>query len=331
MSVPPSVDVLVNKWLRAAPPPPLIYSNDRLLKFLGDWLYADYQPVPEKPAFRERLSRWLDILPGDSDDAQRNADQQTMFNFVPWLLYAAQADMLSIARAAYSGPVTRWLIDTAKVAIDSASASTELRAAEQDTWFASLAGADIGLFCRINNLSTQDVRLEMRFLASIGDAATLTSYLKKDNPEGRKYKRIVIVEDIVGTGTQLASTSSMIKQLSEFDILIVPFFIVPQGLETALSLFNTSRHVQFTPLYCLPEACLIRRYTTGDDPPPELSKMSELVDRSFGGDFGYNGLTGHTADACGTLMLQFSNCPDTVPPVIHSGPCALFPRANRGS
>lgn len=46
-----SVDDLVREWALRAGSSDRLRANERLIRFLGEWLFPDYQPFPEKATF----------------------------------------------------------------------------------------------------------------------------------------------------------------------------------------------------------------------------------------------------------------------------------------
>ena len=320
------MDCLISDWTRISQHDKRIDQNALHLEFLGTWHYSQYRPFPEQPPFWDRLYQWLDHIPNaGSTRRQRNrrrADQQALFNFVPWLLFVAEEDLIAMYRAAYTGHICRWLLDMAGVSVTHPAINDELDKARQATWFGSLAGMDINMFCRVNGVFGQSYRPEFRFLAEFCDMQSLALWLKR-----HKYERIVIVEDIVGTGDQLCDAAGAIKEMHDFKVLFVPLFIAPEGDVFASQLFSESefQHVSYDPLFVLPGDCVVR----SNPEPQECTEFTEFRkvnaahnngDLGFGGDYG-------------TLVLTFANCPDNVPPIIHehssSRPCPLFRRASR--
>ena len=92
-----SIYEIVARWtLRDGPTQHLSATRD-LLRFLTDELYHEYQPFSEKPLFWERLARWL-------SNVKSEADQQRLFEFVPWMLFVGSKEMATMYRAAFTGP-----------------------------------------------------------------------------------------------------------------------------------------------------------------------------------------------------------------------------------
>jgi hypothetical protein len=117
-----------------------------LLELLSQELYSDYQPFPESSPFFERLAEWLDNVRDDE------TSQQLLFEFVPWLLFIGRREMETMYRAAFTGPITRWIIEDAQLDLADPDLPKEFTNAVRETYFGSLAGMDVGGFFRVNGL-----------------------------------------------------------------------------------------------------------------------------------------------------------------------------------
>ncbi len=320
------MDSLINEWTRVSKHDQRIDRNAAHLKFLGTWHYSQYRPYPEKPPFWDRLYLWLNQIETGVTGAQRalrrRAAQQALFNFVPWLLFVAEEDLIATYRAAYTGHICRWLVDVIGGNVTDPDIDAKLQQARLATWFGSLAGMDVNTFCRVNGIFGQSYRPEFRFLAKFNDLPLLARKLADEN-----YKRIVIVEDLVGTGEQLSDAAPAIKAMNNFKLLFVPLFIAPEGDESAVRLFNDPEfaHVTYDPLFILPSDCIINSAKARGE-SKEFTDFRKVNATYNGGDLGI-GID------YGTLVLTYANCPDNVPPIIHeptpSRPLPLFHRASR--
>jgi hypothetical protein len=324
--MPHRMDTLISEWTSVSKHDPRIDDNSELLSFLGTWLYSQYQPFPEKSPFWDRLFRWLDQIPNNTAPKikkRRQLDQQVLFNFVPSLLFVAEEELLATYRAAYTGPICRWILKQSGITLDDPNLDERLKTERNATWFGCLAGMDINTFCRVNGVFGQSFRPEFRFLAKFCDMKKLSSWLKE-----KDYRRIVIVEDIIGTGEQLEQTMGALAKLSDVPIKLVPLFIAPQGDRRVRQLLKTLvyAHVAYEPIFVLPHECLVDE-TPAEEDSSEIREFREVNNRLFKDRFG-EGLFGF-GKTYGTLVLTYANCPDNVPPIVHNGKHALFPRASR--
>lgn len=246
-----------------------------------------------------------------------------MFDFVLHLLFAAERDLTSMYRAAYDGPIRRWLIDQGGLLLDNANLNAELDQLRRDTWFGSLAGMEVGGFCRVNRIFPQSYRPEFRFIAEFCKPAQIKKWLQSEG-----YKRIVVVEDMVGTGEQFEEALPALRGVGgkeePIQVLFVPLFIPPAGFEFVCEQLEKpgNRHITCQPMVILPESVLIRRDAHAGE-SEDVARFRAVILRHGDADFGFG-------DKYGTLALSYLNCPDNVPRIIHSpAATALFPRASR--
>ena len=90
-----SVDQLVSQWTAVAGSDQELNGITKLLAFLSEELYRDYEPYAEWPIFWERLGSWIQNVEGESD-------QQNLFRLVPWLLFFGKEEMKAMYRAAFA-------------------------------------------------------------------------------------------------------------------------------------------------------------------------------------------------------------------------------------
>ncbi len=323
----PGIDDLVGRWTEATGDT-LKYGGTRdLLHFMSRELYGDYQPYPDGPNFLDRLASWLHNL------CDNTAGQQLLFEFVPWLLFIGHREMTSMYRAAYNGPITRWIIDQASLDIFDPELPRKFSSELDRTWFGSLAGMDIGSFMRTNGIDEQSLRPDFRVLSYfVSDPSTLRDYLTENEHRRGGYSRIVAVEDYVGTGNQMNKASTLLQQLSDFPTLICPIIAAETGVTRGKSIEMASPHISFKECFRIPPAATISSDPVHQEPEfmPDLRKLindtwSRLT-TSARGDRPFGFLNS------GSLVLTYMNCPNNVPPLLHRRMAKwepLFPRVSR--
>lgn len=331
------VEALVAKWTAASGSDSELAATKSLLEFLSQELYGDYEPYAEWPMFWERLGAWI-------QNVLEEADQQALFRMVPWLLFFGKEEMKTMYRAAFAGPITRWVIEKAPLPIGSPDLAVKFEAAIAQTWFGSMAGMDIGSFMRLNGISEQSLRPEFRVLSHLGDPNKIREHLRKPSefrPHG--YQRIVVVEDVVGSGRQMRDAVPILEELREFEVLLCPIIVAKAGCEAGEKIANPNpnptSHITFAPHFRIPDAATLGPEPASDDEPTEFGAIRDLVTRtwdrlkqapSYDLPFGFGNL--------GLLVLTYLNCPNNVPPLFHrmteatdssSGWFPLFPRVVR--
>ena len=339
-----SIDDLVDSWTTvtgdsADPGDTLKYGATRdLLHLLSRKLYADYQPFPEGPPFLERLALWLDNL-RDDENAQK-----LMFEFVPWLLFIGRHEMETMYRAAFTGPISRWIIDEAKLNILDPGLPEKFSEELKRTFFGCLAGMDIGSFIRINSIDEQGLRPDFRVLSYLlpkaidsPDSTAIRKYLQGNNRDKKKYIRIVAVEDIVGTGSQMTEAAKILKTLTEFPTLICPIVAAGTGTDCGKKIAEESPHICFQEYFRIPFLATVSS-TSDEGEPHFFPKLRDLIQQTWprlkNGEYGDNsfGYTPPGSVVPGSLVLTFLNCPNSVPPFFHrkvGGWEPLFPRLVR--
>lgn len=324
--LPTSVRDLVNEWARVSGSDRRLYTKLELLEMLDSDLYSQYQPFPEKPRYMERLFDWI-------MGAALSEDRQTLFEFAMCLLFVGKEDMESLCRAAFEGPILRWIIDVADIDIGSPDAAERLQQARKETFFGSIAGMNIGDFCRYNEIH-QDIRPDFREHALIGDPKSLMKYLRAEG-----FVRVVAVEDYVGTGTQMKKAHKYLKELSNADlpVLLCPLIVAPAGVGVGEKL--AEGNMAFQPVFHIPDAAIIGENASENE--PELtSKLRELLPRLFdkvNGTLPEAQLKGYIKpfgfQNKGTSLLTYLNCPNNVPPIVYhqsdTWTSPLFRRSDR--
>src|ERR1700733_4378902 len=99
----------------------------RQVTWLGKELYDDYEPNAYD-TFDDRFGKWICNVDDD-------ADKKTLFELLHHVFFVGRREFESLCRAAFSGPITRWLIDVESIAIDADDVADHLAAAVERTWF----------------------------------------------------------------------------------------------------------------------------------------------------------------------------------------------------
>ena len=321
-----TVDELVDEWTQVSHSNQQLSGVRDLVRFLSGELYSEYKPILEKPLFWNRLAAWLQNVTSTSD-------RQRMLELVPWLLFIGQNELEWMERAALTGPITRWIIEDARLDITDLNLTARVNEEIGRTFFAGIAG-QFDDFLRINGLGGQSYRPILRDLAKSQEFLLLDREIKKG-----RYRRVVAVEDMVGSGTQMEEAAATIAHLAPRNVLLCPIVVAPAGVErwvNELKPRGDMTHVSFSPLFVIPQNATIPMVPSAGDELIEVKKFRELLQRTWHqvegkspdnqlyGPFGF----GHF----GSLVLSYRNCPDNVPPLVHyDGDMwnSLFPRVPR--
>ena len=322
-----SVDELVDEWTEVSHSDQQLSRVRDLVRFLKDELYNEYKPILAKPLFWDRLATWL-------QNVSVASDRQRMLELVPWLLFIGQNELEWMERAALTGPITRWIIEDARLGITDPHLTKKVNEEIARTFFAGIAGP-IDEFLRINNVAGQSYRPIFRDLAKSQEFQLLDREITKG-----KYRRVVVVEDMVGSGEQMEEAARTIAHLAPKKVLLCPVVVAPAGVKRwidDLQPRGDMSHVSFSPLFVIPPNATIPMTASAGNEFTEIEDFRELLHRTWGqvkgrnpddqlfdGPFGFGRF--------GSLVLTYRNCPDNVPPLVHYDGDqwnSLFPRVPR--
>ena len=324
-----SVDELVDGWTSASGSNQHLSVIRDLVRFLSLELYGQYEPFAAMaPPFWERLAGWL-------QNVGSTKDRQCLLEFVPWLLFIGQEEMKTMYQAAFAGPIRRWIINEAQLDITATDLSEQLAVEVRQTFFGSIAGMQIDSFARINGLGGQSLRPNFRDLSRAGDF----DRFKHDEIQGLGYQRIVAVEDMVGTGTQMMEAAPILAHMTPLKVLLCPIVVAPAGVDRwldELKPFPEYAHFSFEPLFVIPANATLPMKRGRQPEPVEVREFRALLKQTWPqvqgthpssqlySEFGFGNF--------GSLVLSYLNCPDNVPPLVHYEGDQwqpLFPRVPR--
>lgn len=275
-------------------------------------LFHEYKPTkaPREKRFLDRLSDWLNSAPDE-------VDRKVLLQLVTHLFFLGSDEFETLYQAAFDGPVARWLIDALRLKVDQASAQTRLRAAMRHTWFCAITDSmQISEFYHLNHIEGVEIRPVWRTLYEFRTddiVERIDEYLNK-----KEFKRIVLLEDFVGSGNQMKHAVEFVASLpSQPSVLLCPMVICPKGADRARTLAERIDHLTYSPVLELPQPMFLSK----SPGPEEDSFMQELRDtvtrlhpqlkkpKCRYPPFGFRDT--------GALVVMHTNCPNNTLPVIH--------------
>jgi hypothetical protein len=300
------------------------------------WFHSEYRYWQFTPTqaglqpFSQRLWEWL------QNDGLTRDDIGALLRTVPEIQFVDRDDMMTLYRAAYDGPIMRWLMDVLEVrfALPLRDVFVGLYDAIESTWFCAITDSfDIAQFHHANHVAGKDQRPPWRVLKTFGDPLLIRAYMQKEGVE-----RLVLLEDFVGSGTQVSGPLSFAgKMLPDWDILFVPLIITTDGLKRVRDAVISMPRVRIEPVFVIPAHVQVREQAAVNEPQfvsalrPIILKTFDRVKEPRPPDaeplvepFGFGKL--------GTLLVLHTNCPNnTVPLIWRRAPewNALFPRVTR--
>ena len=202
----------------------------------------------------------------------------------------------------------------------------------EDTWFCPVTDSmRINAFLKANGLLGKTHRPDWHSLKRLGDPGKIRQFLTD-----KQIQRIVLLEDFVGTGTQLQSIVPFAATiLPDIDILVVPLIVCDPGDQVGHRLANKYENISYDPVVVIPSEFLIRPDAQPGEPASFeairrlITQVSSRLHRPAPDPESrrYHGYKG-----TGAVVVLYSNCPDNSLPIIHDDTRnwdALFPRVRR--
>jgi hypothetical protein len=302
------------------------------IEYLIAHRFDQYVPtIGPEPDFRTRFIKWLDNG-GLSED-----DQKLLFRLVPYIFFLGREEFIALQRAAFLGPVYRWLVDEIGLTFTDVNRDTKLDAAIRETWFCPITdSAHISDFYHANNLGGVEFRPEWRAAAALsgGDSTMLHQHMAQEG-----FRRVVLIEDLVGSGSQMTDITNLLADLPvTVKVLIVPLVVCPLGATVGRKMASQLPNVAFDPVLELPQHSFVAEVHDPNE-PDFFNSIRDLIQRTYSvvsdgqaahdmikpyGPFGWR--------RTGALIVSYNNTPDnTIPVIQHRSPTwnPLFPRSSR--
>ena len=302
----------------------------REIQFLADERFWQYTPARLRH-FNVRLLAWLHNRDYSVDELR------SLLELVPAIQFVDRDDMASLYRAAFRGPIGRWIADDSQWPIGHflGTAQNQVNQAIAETWFCPITDSmDIGQFLRVNQLAGAGARPPWKVLATFGDFTRVRDFVAR-----KGYRRLVLLEDFVGSGTQAGrAVKCALEELNNLPVMFVPLIASQEGVRKYRAMLRRHQHLSFEPVFTIPNRMHLFKDPQPDE--PELfQRLRQIALQSFqrvckhqDGDneqprhpVGFSGYYG-------LLFVQYMNCPNnTVPLIWRDGHAwsALFPRISR--
>lgn len=329
-----SVAQRLNKWSMSAIDGDEFISLHSRIEYLADKLFSEYQPTSAPPhrEFMTRLRDWLDCAADESD-------QKTMIRMVPQVFFVGTKEFNSLYRSALNGPIARWLIERLNLNLLDLDLNEKLDEAIKETWFCGITDSmQIAAFHHVNNIEGGDHRPDWRTLEQFSTSNDVESFMRQNN-----YQRLVLLEDFVGSGSQMISAVTFAASLLNMpSILVLPLIAGPVGQSIGNMFASSYSNVAFQcmltlsndafvfemplaseeSLFPIVREMIIRLHPTvrAETTPDENTKPY--------GPFGYNPILPRR----GAFLVMYTNTPDNTLPIIHHSSAswsALFQRSSR--
>lgn len=330
-----SIETLVQSWGDNE------LSTIRLrINSLERWLFRSYEPDKFGDGdFEARLTRWIENVKEDDE-------KRTLFRLITEIFFVGPVEFEELYRCAYQGPISRWLIDLAKLDPCSEDAQSNLQGLARSTWFCPVSDSfRVNAFFHINNLAAgASLRPDWRSLYELGDVTSINNYCIDNG-----ITRLVLLEDFVGGGSQaIDAVNFAATKFPTLQVLFVPLLICPDGVTKMTDLAAKLCHLRpnslrYEAVMELPSDAFLTETTS-----PFVGKtaytteLHDLLASTYAkvsggvaaGQKPYSAYGYPSSKPTGGLVVMYSNTPDNTLPVIHWRPknCTwnpLFPRHSR--
>lgn len=308
----------------------------RQIEFMIEHAYSRYVPAMyshHAPVFQDRMVAWM------QNTGLSVEDQIAFFQLVLRFAYFSFDDFLSLYRTAYSNPISRWVWEDAGLKMGMLDFSAKLEEERsKHTWYASLTDSlIISEFYHANSITGVKCRPNFLTLKELGNPAQIKNYT-----DAHGFRRIVLLEDFVGSGSQGLDIVKWALANSDLPILFCSMLICPDGLKRFSDLAAiSSGRLKVDPVVKLGDSVFLSSFDKSDDLMQYVSDLTARVHPNVAGTcaageppytpHGYH-LPGDTHT--GATVVMFSNTPDNTMPLVHfnsenSEWVPVFPRVSR--
>lgn len=299
-----------------------------------------------------RLAEWI-------GNVETDEERQLLLEYALHVAFFSHEDLCALYRTAFSGVITRWVIEQEKLSFDDTDFQTRLaEELHQRTWYCPVTDSmDINEFYHANHIVGVAHRPGYALLKMLdepmdGDNANaptrlmknLEKYIGDPNPRSAAppLKRLVLLEDFVGTGTQSADALKWAAKNLGLPILFVPLVICAPGVKKLADIAEEyAANARVSPLLKLDERDLLGSNRIDVPGIPNAELIEKLARDTFhqvaGGQHTNENIAPHTAfgfKETGASFVSYSNTPNNTIPLIHHRPKSggwrpLFPRSAR--
>jgi hypothetical protein len=325
------------------------------LKWFGQNEWNRYIPAENgdrSTQYMVRLAEWI-------GNVETDEERKLLLEYALHVAFFSHEDLCALYRTAFSGVITRWVIEQEKLTFEDTDFQTRLaEELHQRTWYCPITDSmDINEFYHANHIIGVTHRPGFALLKMLDEPIdqdhnlmptrlmkNLKKYIGDPNPRSGALplKRIVLLEDFVGTGTQSSAALKWAVENLELPILCVPLVICAPGVKKLVDIAEFhAKKVRIYPLLKLDERDLLGNTSADVLGIPNAKQIENLARSTFSqvlGDQHLNeNIAPHTAfgfKETGASFVSYSNTPNNTMPLVHHQPKSggwrpLFPRSAR--
>ena len=290
------------------------------IRFHANLRYWQFEPCFDE-RFENRLVAWL------NNSGLTLADQEKLLRLVPDLAFIDRDDLTTLYRTAFSEQISRWIMDEEH--LDFRDTELVLNSKISDsmrmTWMCGLTDSlDIAKFHHANGLTPASHRTHWHTITKFGSPQAIKDYVRRLG-----IVRLVVLEDIVGSGTQACKIlrRAITNYTPNMPLLFVPLIISESGLANVRSSFAPNSQVSVAPTFVVPDIVHVRPAPAAHEPEfvqNARSIVARTAHRFQKHVFGFKDT--------GSLIVLHTNCPNIAPAMLWRKKQAwspLFPRIPR--
>ncbi|MCL5237159.1 MAG: hypothetical protein M1353_04845 [Nitrospirae bacterium] len=311
-----------------------------------DWrVYLPAEHPDFHSNYMERLAAWIGNLTDE-------AEQKLFLEYALYISFFSHDDFVALYRTALDREIKRWVAIQVGARLEShgGQALHELvhREIHNHTWFCPVTDSmDINEFHKVNHLAGvahrpcfASVQMEAEHPINPNSqiADDWTRYMTNPSSQPLHYaspslKRLVLLEDIVGSGTQCLNAIRWAVANLDKPVLFVPLILCPNGVEALRAEERRwSGRLSVRPVIELRRNDLLGPERQGQQGWPIADKVEDLAQRCASRSSVNMDTFGYKNTGCS--LATFSNTPDNTLPIIHNKPSGggwepLFPRVYR--
>jgi len=313
---------IVEEWLEAQATQKEISTLSNRYDLYAARLFNDYEPLITSVAdihrdFFARLDKWLRNFPAEND-------RWNAFRLIDDIFFVGRHELNELYRVAFDQISCDWLASQAGLKFDDPNFTHKLDDVKSRTWFCPITDSlRINAFRHINHLSSPNYFPDWNSLAKFGCPKKILDYIAEH------IDYLVLVEDFIGTGTQVEDAIKFLEQHIKIPVLVLPLIICPTGDAKLKGFTDIASSRQYRPVLRLMNDSIIPEMPAAGDAPKTISNRS-VVEKyrqitKDGKPYGFEA-------GFGSLVVMHTNCPNNTIKPIHAHTqkwSALFPRSKR--
>ena len=290
--------------------------------------------------YMERLATWIGNLKDETD-------QKILLEYALHISFFSHGDFAALYRTAFNRDITRWVASHVNANLDACGAEgfhdLVYYEIHNHTWFCPVTDSmDINEFYKVNHLKGSGHRPGFYTLQMLAESAGVPNTALVENIKYymeigsvNRLDRLVLLEDIVGSGSQCLNAVRWAVQSLRKPVLFIPLILCPNGVgPLQVEEQQSNGLLTVRPVVELRRSDLLGPERQGQPSWPIADSVEDLARRSAG-QLGIDVGSAFGYVQTGCSLATFANTPDNSLPMIHrksENPKwdPLFPRIYRG-